>query len=332
MNYYGFIVGDDDSSSGQKEDPLGGLAFRVSDHLAKIAASSPAVRREFYPDERERCPLRSGLTDPLEEDRFVKTKGLVHKYPGRVLVLLTMACASYCRFCTRRRSVSEVKEGKLTSRDIDRMVMYLKKTSSVTEVIFSGGDPLMVPDLLAEALVKLSRLSQIKILRIHSRVPVSDPRLVPVGLYSALKKVRQPVYFSIHFEHPDELTPATVKVIGRLRASGAILLSQSVFLKGINDSYPVLLKLFTRLAELGVRPYYIFRCDPVKGAMHFIVPPEREVAIMTKLRRHLSGIAWPTYVIDAPNGSGKVPVPLDFWDFDKRFFRDFDGRRIPVKD
>lgn len=136
------------------------------------------------------------------------------------------------------------------------------------------------------------------------------------------------MYISVHFEHPDELTPETIKAIKNLRATGAILLSQSVFLKGVNDDYSILQTLFTQLSELGIRPYYIYRCDPVKGAEHFIVPFDQEVAIMTKLRANLSGIACPLYVIDAPNGSGKIPVPLNFWEFEKTSFEDYLGLKI----
>lgn len=322
----------EDPLGNSKEDPLGGLTFCVSSHLEKIAVKSVAVRREFYPSKQEAVFCKSSLIDPLLEDENIKTKGLVHKYPGRVLILLTMKCASYCRFCTRRRSVSDLEKGRLTSKDLDRMVAYLRSAPSVTEVIFSGGDPLMAPELLAEALAKMKKLSQIKIIRIHSRVPVSEPKLVTAGLLEAIKGVHQPVYFSIHFEHPDELTPSTEKAVEKLRQAGAILLSQSVFLKGVNDSYPVLFELFTRLSQLGIRPYYLFRCDPVKGAAHFIVPFKKEVAIMTELRRNLSGIACPTYVIDSPNGSGKIPVPLDFWEFKKDSFTDFDRRQLRLQD
>ena len=150
-------------------------------------------------------------------------------------------------------------------------------------------------------------------------------------MLTSFKKItRQPLYFSIHFEHPDELTPPTIKAIRQIRQTGAILLSQSVFLKGINDSYEVLKELFTRISELGIRPYYIYHCDPTIGVEHFIVPLKKEVEIMTKLRANLSGIACPLHVIDAPSGSGKIPVPMDFWVFDQSRFRDFDGKSLSV--
>jgi len=208
------------------------------------------------------------------------------------------------------------------------MEKYLLSRPEINEAVISGGDPLTAPQLLIYALKKFKKLKQIKIIRIHTRVPVSNPKLLTVKLLNSIKLIKQPVYVSIHFEHPDELTKPTIKAIHDLRKAGAILLSQSVFLKGVNDNYEILFDLFTKISQLGIRPYYIYRCDPVKGAEHFIVPFEKEIEIMTKLRSNLSGIACPLYVIDTPNGSGKVPVPLNFWKFDKKSFIDYGGKLI----
>lgn len=311
--------------------PPGGLMVSISSHLRKLAKKSPAVRKQFYPSAEEYSCTTSSFLDPLLEEKFTKTKGLVHKYPGRVLITLTASCAAYCRFCTRRRMVGDIEKGKLTKKDVDNMIGYLNSNPSINEVILSGGDPFTVPDLLIYAINKIKPLKQIKIIRIHTRIPVSNPKGVTPAILEAIRSIKkQPVYLSIHFEHPDELTKPTIKAVTALRKSGAILLSQSVFLKGINDSFETLCKLFTRLAELGIRPYYLYRCDPVKGAEHFIVPFNREIEIMTELRRVLSGIAYPIYVIDSPNGSGKIPAPLDFWKFEKDKYKDFDGKKIRV--
>jgi len=178
---------------------------------------------------------------------------------------------------------------------------------------------------------KFKNLNQVKIIRVHTRMPVSNPKGVTPKILKAIKAItNKPVYLSIHFEHPDELTKPTIEAIFALRKAGAILLSQSVFLKGVNDSFETLRSLFTRLAELGIRPYYLYRCDPVSGAEHFVVPFGKEVKIMTKLRRVLSGIACPTYVIDAPNGSGKIPVPLNNWHFESDQYEDFNSKRVKV--
>jgi lysine 2,3-aminomutase len=315
-----------------KNSAPGGLKFSVSNHLKKLAQNSPAVHREFYPSKEEYLCTVNSYEDPLVEDKHLATKGLVYKYSGRVLILLTMSCAAYCRFCTRRRRVSDIDGGLVTRSDIGRMEQFLRAHEEINEVIFSGGDPLTVPDLLVYSLKKFSRLKSIKILRIHTRVPVSNPLLLNDKLLKTIKKLSRnfPVYVSVHFEHPDELTPETIEAVGKLRRAGAILLSQSVFLKGVNDDYQTLFTLFTRLSELGIRPYYLFRCDPVRGAEHFIVEFKKEIEIMTKLRATLSGIACPLYVIDTPNGAGKIPVPLNFWEFNPRFFRDYHGKKITV--
>jgi len=307
------------------------LAVLISPHLKNLAKKSKAVRTEFYPSPQEECISNKSFLDPLMEDQFVKTRGLVHKYPNRVLVELTLSCASYCRFCTRRRMVSDIKKLILSEEDVDNMYRYLKSRPDINEVVISGGDPFTVPATLKHALQKFDELKSITIIRIHTRVPVSNPHLIKTDFYAMLKKIKKPLYISIHFEHPDEITKPTIKVVNELRACGATLLSQSVFLKGVNDRYETLYKLFRRLPELGILPYYIYRCDPVAGAEHFIVPFDKELEIMTKLRANLSGIACPTYVIDAPNGSGKIPVPLNFWDFNKDSFSDFLGKHINVR-
>jgi lysine 2,3-aminomutase len=314
-----------------REKPPSKLAVLISPHLKNLAKKSKFVHKEFYPSSQEDCISSKSFLDPLLEDQFVKTKGLVHKYPNRVLIELTLSCASYCRFCTRRRMVSDIKKLMLTEKDVDNMYKYLKSQPDINEVVISGGDPFTVPVVLKYALKKFGDLKSITVIRIHTRVPVSNPHLIKPSFYVALKKVKKPLYISIHFEHPDEITKPTMEVIKKLHACGATLISQSVFLKGVNDNYETLYKLFRRLPELGIMPYYIYRCDPVAGAEHFIVPFEKELEIMTKLRANLSGIACPTYVIDAPNGSGKIPVPLNFWEFNKDSFEDFLGKRINVR-
>jgi len=164
-----------------------------------------------------------------------------------------------------------------------------------------------------------------------TRVPVSDPKRVDSKLLQALKVVKkQPIYVMIHFEHPDEITRQTVEAVRKLRSIGTICFSQSVFLKGVNDSYETLYKLFSRLVEIGIKPYYLFRCDPVKGAEHFIVDIKKEIEITTKLRASLSGLACPMYVIDVPGGSGKVPVPLNFWKYNLNTYKDFKEKHIHI--
>ena len=311
----------------------GNLLVKISPHLKSLAKKYPEIKRQFYPSAEENKSSQKCFVDPLIEENYLKTKGLYHKYPKRVLILLTLVCASYCRFCTRKRRISEIKEAQLNKKDLQNIIDYLKKNSNINEVIFSGGDPLLSPNMLILAIKKISRLPQIKIIRIHTRVPISNPKLFKKEIIDFLGTIKkQTLYISLHFEHPAEITPPTVKIIKNLRKSGAILLSQSVFLKNINDDFATLAELFTKLSELGVRPYYIFHCDPVVGSEHFIVPLKKEVEIMTKLRKELSGIACPTFVIDTPNGSGKIPVPLGFWEFEEKSFADYNGKKVTVID
>ncbi|MBU0650142.1 KamA family radical SAM protein [Patescibacteria group bacterium] len=314
-----------------EEEPPSSLAVLISPHLKKLAKQSRAICNEFFWSAQETCVTDQAFVDPLQEDEFVKTRGLVHKYPNRVLIELTLSCASYCRFCTRRRKVSDIKKLVITKEDVIKMCNYLTAHPDVNEVVISGGDPFTAPQILEYALQQFNKLDSLTVIRIHTRVPISYPQMIKPKLYSVLKKVTKPLYISLHFEHPDEITKPTIKVINRLRACGATLVSQSVFLKGVNDDYETLYALFRRLPELGILPYYIYRCDPVAGVEHFIVPFKKELEIMTKLRANLAGIACPTYVIDTPNGSGKIPVPLNFWDFDQTAFKDFLGEKITVR-
>lgn len=305
-----------------------GFPFRITKSLLKTAQKSRAIKRQFYPTPAENY-LSAGRFDPFEEKKHSPIKGVIHRYSERILIILSNICAANCRFCTRKY-LFQKNEKPLTKSDLEKIIIYLKSKPKVNEVIFSGGDPLMTPQLLMIALEKITFLPQIKILRIHTRVPVAEPDLITEDFLSFISKMEKPLYISLHFEHPDELTPECQKTIFQLRKSGAILLSQTVFLKGINDNYNDLFVLFKRLSELGVRPYSLFRCDPVAGVKHFIVPLEKEIVIATKLRKNLSGIACPLYVIDTPQGTGKIPVPLSFWQANLNEFSDFDGKKIKL--
>lgn len=297
---------------------------KVSDHIEEIAKTESAVARQFLQTEREADICASEEFDPLLEDEHEVVKGLIHKYTNRVLCLLTADCAAFCRFCTRRRKVSNVDNGKMDAGDIERWVEYLKVHPEVKEVILSGGDPMVAPfEVFKTAVERLASISTIKLLRIGTRVPVSDPEFVTDEKLEVIRSVEQPVYVGIHFEHPAELSEETIRTVAKLRKSGAILYSQTVFLVGINEDHDTLYELFSRLIEIGVRPYYIYRCDPVAGIGHFRGDFEKERRIMTALRKSLSGLACPTYVIDTPHGSGKIPVPLEFWDVDCSGYRDF---------
>lgn len=295
------------------------LEFKITKHLEKLAQKSNAIRRQFYPSKEEE-KFEGKSVDPLKEEKRAPIKGLIHRYSNRVLILLTLNCAAYCRFCFRRRLVSDIGKSFLTDKDLNNIIFYIKKHPQINEVIISGGDPLTVPFLLEKFLRKITKLEQIKIIRIGSRLPTSDPQKIDKNILRILKLVKkQPLYLLLHFEHPDELTKETKIVLKKLRATGAILLSQSVFLKGINDNVKVLEKLFTELLSLGVKPYYIFHNDEPLGTSHFTVDFKKEIKIMTELRERLSGLACPMYVYDEPNSKCKIPIPLDFdYSFMKR--------------
>lgn len=317
--------------AGDEPPPSGKFLFskRLSQHLKELAEHSQAIARQFIPSREEEKKGKITVADPLLEDEHTAVRGLVHKYPNRALILLTMNCAAYCRFCTRRRSVSDIQKGVISDYDLDQMVNYLKKNPKIKELILSGGDPLTTPQILEKALRKFTKLPQIKIIRVGTRLPVSDPKMVNRKVLSALSVVKnQPLYLMLHFEHPDEITPATIKAVKKLKQVSSMMFSQSVFLKGVNDDVHVLSELFSKLVEIGVKPYYIYRCDYVEGAEHFIVDFNKEIEIMSKLRARLSGLAFPSYVIDIAGGEGKIPVPLDFWKFDRNRYQDFTGKKI----
>ncbi len=266
--------------------------------------------------------------DPLNEKKYTKTKGLIHKYVSRVLILLSSSCPEYCSFCFRQRIIGHPLENQVDQKAIDQMIEYVSSQPQVNEVIFSGGEPLMEKKLLLYGLKHFSKLKQVKILRIHSRAPIIKPELVTKELLNFIALSKKPVYFSVHINHPKELSVETIKILGLLRKAGAILLSQTVFLKNFNDDYEVLKKLFVKLTEIGIRPYYLHHCDPLPDNEKYLVPIEKEVRIATKLRKELSGLACPTLVIDIPQGNGKIPFPLDFWSSNLKICHDFAGKKV----
>jgi len=288
------------------------LEVKITKHLEKLAKKSPAVRKQFYFSPKELKGKGKSL-DPLREAKHSPVKGLIHRYQNRALILLTLNCAAYCRFCFRRRIVSDIKNGALTDEDIQNIILYLKKHPQINEVIISGGDPLTTPKLLEKLLQRILELKQIKVIRISTRLIVSDPQKINNNLIRILKLVKiQPLYLLLHLEHPDELTPETIRAIKKLRSTGAVLLSQSVFLKGINDKVETLTELFEKLISLGIKPYYIMHNDEPIGTKHFTVAFKKEIKIMTALRKRISGLACPTYVYDDPRGKCKIPLPLEF--------------------
>jgi lysine 2,3-aminomutase len=274
--------------------------------------------------------------DPLAEDSHQPIKGLIHKYENRALIKVSYRCAAHCRFCTRIRQIGS-DEGDIDDAQIQEMMGYLRKHTEITDVILSGGDPLYTPKQTLQLLNELDKIESIRVIRIGTRLPVHNPDSFKTPLLKqVLERIteiasRKPLYILIHFEHPDELTAETIEVIKLLKKTGANLLSQTVFLKGINNTFPTLKNLFENLYWNGVTPYYIYRCDYVKGLEHFVCDIEEEIQIMTELRKVLSGIAYPTYIVDV-EGKGKIPVPLNFWqNVQVNTCTDFNNTNIQLK-
>lgn len=266
------------------------------------------------------------MNDLFCEDKFTPVKGLIRRYRDRALIELTMKCPVYCEFCFRKWKRDECRE-ELKKKDINRIIEFLKKHRKIKQIIFSGGEPLMNLKVFEYAFEKIKRMDQIKILRIHTRAVVTVPKKVTNKLIKILKrKTRKPIYLSLHINSIEELNSEVEESIKKIRETGVILYSQSVFLRGINDDSKILEKLFKRLTELGVRPYNIYHCNGIEEIKHFVVPLKREIEIMTELRRNISGFACPTLIIDAPGSANKIPVPLDFWRTELDSYKDFKGR------
>lgn len=265
------------------------------------------VRRQVIPTSAELVPFQSEMVDSLGEDAHSPVPGLVHRYPDRVLMLVTTQCASYCRFCTRSRLVGD---GRMTfsSATFDRQLDYIAATPEIRDVLISGGDPLTMPQHMLERLLKRLRdIPHVEVVRIGTRVPCFLPQRVTPDLVAMLSKYH-PLWMNIHFNHPKEITPEVEVALARLANAGIPLGSQSVLMAGINDCPNVIKAFVHKLVKNRVRPYYLYQCDLVHGAGHFRTPVSKGLEIMESLRGHVSGFAIPTYVIDAPEGGGKVPI------------------------
>ncbi|MFT4242022.1 MAG: radical SAM protein [Acidovorax sp.] len=307
---------------------------KITPYLKNLAQKSPAIR-EMYVLDHNREKIGADLSvDILNEKKSTPIWGTVKKYEGQLLVLLSYTCAANCRYCERqdRVGVGLDAEGHLKADHIDKIVDYIRSDSSLYEIIASGGDPLSNPKGLEHLFTRLQTVEHVKVLRIHTRFPVQNPGKVKLELMERLAKSKETVYLSLHIDHPDELQPEIIILIKKFREMGYVLLSQSVFLKGVNDDKAILKSLFSKLFELGVRPYYIYHGQEVTSTKRFVMTLEDEIEIMTQLRNELSGLAFPQHVIDIPGGSGKVVVPSNHWKTDISVVRDFLGTPIRTAD
>jgi lysine 2,3-aminomutase len=247
------------------------------------------------------------LADPCGEDHDMPVPGLVHRYPDRVLFLVTDRCASYCRYCTRSRVVSGVGEQEL-ELDFDRAIEYLQKHTEVRDVLLSGGDALLLSDSrLRNLLSRLRAIEHIEFLRIGSRVPIFLPQRITPELCAMLKEFH-PLWMSVHVNHPKELTAEVRDALGRLADAGIPLGNQSVLLRGVNDDAAVMKTLVQKLLRCRVRPYYLYQCDLIRGSSHLRTSVSKGLEIIENLRGHTSGYAIPQFVVDGPGGGGKIPL------------------------
>jgi lysine 2,3-aminomutase len=283
---------------------------RITPYLRRLlTTAAEPLRRQFLPDGAELSP-DSLPEDPLDEKRLAPVPAVVHRYPSRALLLAANSCAAYCRFCTRKRQVGK-RDKNLTFGEVLDGIAYIAGQPEINEVIISGGDPLTLADsLLKEILQRLQQVEHVTLLRIATRIPAIMPERITPQLVELLGRF-QPLYLTTHFNHPDELTDEARHACQLLSEAGVPLANQSVLLKGVNDDLPTLSTLFTQLLHCRVRPYYLHQMDPVHGTGHFRVPVEHGLRLMADLRRTVSGLAMPHYVIDAPGGLGKIALTPD---------------------
>ena len=292
-----------------------GLPFAVTPHYASLLAGTEAgdpVRRTVIPTHSEMIKGTGEADDPLGEDGCSPVDGLVHRYPDRVLFLVTEHCSTYCRYCTRSRMMGDIHHGNIKER-WQKAVDYIKEHKEVRDVLISGGDPLVLPDASIKWLLdSISAISHVEMIRIGTKAPVVLPQRITKSLIKILKSVR-PLFMSIHFSHPDELTEETRKACNMLADAGIPLGSQTVLLKGVNDNTATLKKLYHGLLKVRVRPYYLYQCDPITGSGHFRTSVAKGLEMIQGLRGHTTGYGVPTYVIDAPGGGGKIPLIPDYF-------------------
>ncbi|MGA0110723.1 MAG: KamA family radical SAM protein, partial [Chthoniobacterales bacterium] len=307
------------------------LAFAITPHYFNlIEPDNPdcPIRRQVIPRAGEAVVTPGEMADPCGEDSHMPVPGLVHRYPDRVLFLVTDRCASYCRYCTRSRVVSGVGEQELET-DFEAVYEYLEKHTEVRDVLLSGGDALLLSDdKLRKILTRLRAIPHIEFLRIGSRVPIFLPQRITPELCAMLKEFH-PLWMSVHVNHPRELTTEVRDALGRLADAGIPLGNQSVLLAGVNDTPDTMRALIHKLLRCRVRPYYLYQCDLIHGSAHLRTSVAKGLEIMEALRGHTTGYAVPQYVIDAPGGGGKVPVSpgyVVYHDNEKVVLRNYEGR------
>jgi lysine 2,3-aminomutase len=290
------------------------------------------IARQFVPSEAELNHRPEELLDPIGDDAHSPVEGIVHRYPDRVLFKLTHVCAVYCRFCFRREMVGPGNAKALSAAALTRALEYIASHSEVWEVILTGGDPLVLsPRRLRDVMKRLAALEHVKVLRIHTRVPVAEPARVTAELVRALKLKGKPTYVALHINHARELTAAARVAIARLADAGIPLLGQSVLLAGVNDTPQAMGDLMRALVECRIKPYYLHHGDLAPGTSHLRTDIAAGQDLMRALRGRLSGLCQPSYVLDIPGGHGKSPIGPNYLERadegENYLIEDFNGRQ-----
>lgn len=275
--------------------------------LNLIEKAGDPLWKQAVPDISEQEDT-TGIPDPLDEESHSPLPNLVHKYPDRALLLVSNQCAMYCRFCTRKRKVGSPGRMPLTENDFEKACLYLHRNKEIREILLSGGDPLLLSDSrLDHLLQRLRQIPNIEVLRIGSRTPATLPMRITDNLVRILKKYH-PLYLNTQFNHPRELSPEAAIACSKLADAGIPLGCQTVLLKGVNDSPQIIEELMRKLLRFRVKPYYLFQGDLTQGTSHFRTPVETGITIMRHLYKNLSGMAIPTFALDSPDGTGKIPL------------------------
>jgi lysine 2,3-aminomutase len=311
----------------------GSLPVGITPYYASLMSRDDPdepIRRTHIPVGDEYLKAPGEADDPLSEDGHTAVPGLVHRYPDRVLFLATGTCSTYCRYCTRSRMVGEPGgEYSFSRSQWDQALDYIAANPQIRDVLLSGGDPLTMSDERLDYLLgRLRAIKSVEFVRIGTKAPVVMPMRVTRALTRVLKK-HHPLWMSIHFTHPAELTPEVTEATARLADAGIPLGSQTVLLKGVNDDVETLKSMYHGLLMRRVRPYYLYQCDPITGSSHFRTSVRKGLEIMRGLRGHTTGYAVPTYVIDAPGGGGKIPLVPNYVegrDGEELLLRNFEGR------
>lgn len=272
-------------------------------HLIK--SPDDAIGKQVVPDVAE-IQNQSGSDDPLSEENQSPIPNLIHRYPDRVVLLASNRCAIYCRFCLRKRNIDSIPSSR--SGDFGACIDYIQKHKHIREVILSGGDPLLLSTMALHTLLSdIRRISNVEVVRIHTRVPCALPQRITENLVRMLASFH-PLYINTHFNHPGEITPQAASACNRLTDSGIPVGCQTVLLKGINDDPEIMAQLMHKLLKMRVRPYYIHQLDQIRGTCHFSTSLDQGLSIIDSLRGHISGMGVPQYMIDLPGGGGKVPL------------------------